>query len=53
MRQTGFEETEYNVYNDNNLLIKINSKMPVSGYKPEELQKNTYKLYYKSYSQYD
>ncbi len=27
--------------------------MPVSGFNPEELQKNTYKLYYKSYSMYD
>ena len=36
-KETGFSETEFDVYNNNNLLNSIKNKMPVSGYNPDEL----------------
>lgn len=45
---SGFDQTEYDIYNSNGWINNIKEKVP--NYKDSDLQQNTYKLYYKPYS---
>ncbi len=46
--ETGYKVLEYDVYNENDLLTDIASKIPK--YKSSDLKLNYYKLYQKPYS---
>ena len=46
--ESGFEQYEYDVYGNNGIINQIREK--IQSFDPQELRKNSYKMYYKPYS---